>query len=290
MDNPTFTLSRATTQDVPQLARLAAAAFRHDAHTQLKAAAQPPGAFEAAMAAGLAQWLRHPERCVVLKAVDDSNSNRIAGFVSWAFRGGVPVPELPPPAPTTTTVPPTIVATEEEEEEEEEEEPVSEPTNAEKEEGNGRSSPSETPDAAAAVDDDDDDDSSQQQQQAAALERRTDAHLAAFRARVMPAPDTRCLYVGALAVAPAAQGRGLGARLLRWGTERADADAGGATFCWAHASPRGWRLFARAGFAEADALTLDLDEYAGAEAKRRWGRYTFRYGVRRPTGTRREGI
>lgn len=258
-----FTISRAQPGDARQLAEVAARAFAHDAHTRVKAAVRPPGHFADGMASGFAAWLAVPDRCVVLKAVDDDG--RIVGVVCWAFRGvEVENPPFQPEAAAATDPVAAAAATN----------PHEDPPSA----------PSTDADAIARID---------------ALEAMTSAHLAAFRESVMPA-GTACLYVMAIAVDPAAQGRGVGARLLRWGTARADR-AG--VFCWVHASEAGAAVFARRGFREVDRLVVDLDRWAAGPpppseekgdgerekegneekgARGRWGEYTFRYMVRQP--------
>ena len=50
----TFSLSRAVPGDARQLAEVAARAFAHDAHTQVKAAVRPPGDFAELYEAGAA--------------------------------------------------------------------------------------------------------------------------------------------------------------------------------------------------------------------------------------------
>lgn len=88
------------------------------------------------------------------------------------------------------------------------------------------------------------------------------------------------LVLQGLATAPGLQGRGLGTRLVRWGTDRADAEGG--LPCWAHASPAGRGLYARSGFAEVGRDDYDLAAWApgGQGGGRGWGTYTFRYMLR----------
>jgi GNAT superfamily N-acetyltransferase len=116
----------------------------------------------------------------------------------------------------------------------------------------------------------------------ARLERLTNDDLARWQREVMPA-GSRCRFVVAVAVSPAAQSRGVGAALISWGTSRADADN---VFCWVHSSDIGRHVFSRAGFVELGHLTVDLDEFAPrppvpVEQLDRWGTYTFRH-MRRP--------
>lgn len=263
----TFSLSRAAPGDARPLAELAARAFAHDAHTQVKAAVRPPGDFADGMTQGFEAWLAAPARCVVLKAADDRDG-RLVGSICWAFRGvEVDPPPPPPPPPTKKGEPPApavaagTVA------------PIPKSPRADPPPAPSTPSPS-----AAAV------------ARVGALEEMTNAHLAAFQQAVMP-EGTRCLYVVAVAVDPRAQGRGVGSQLLRWGLERADR-AG--VFCWVHASAAGAAVFARHGFREVDRLAVDLDQWAAGPpppssgehrppgAGERWGEYVFRYMVRQP--------
>ncbi|CAJ2513129.1 Uu.00g012480.m01.CDS01 [Anthostomella pinea] len=278
MANPTFTLSRATLQDIPTLAAIAALAFKNDTNTQLKAAAQPPGAFEAGMAGmagGLRQWIQTPERCAVLKAVNDRN-NTIVGSVQWGFRG-VPVGRthvaevLTGPANDVVADEEVLDGGEHSRLSPEKQQIQTEPTARIK-----------------------------------ALETMTSAHLAAFQRRIMPDDNnTQCMYIGGVTVDPAYQAQGVGTQLVRWGTEQADR-AG--VFCWVCSSEGGWGMFERLGFREVERLTVGLDEWAvgpppsgkgeGEEegegdgdgtgdgtARGRWGEYTFRYMVRQPRDT-----
>ncbi|KAI0130554.1 acyl-CoA N-acyltransferase [Xylariales sp. AK1849] len=83
----------------------------------------------------------------------------------------------------------------------------------------------------------------------------------------------------ALFTDPGYQGRGIGSKLVQWVVDRADAQG---LPCWAHASPAGSSLYARAGFQVLGSNEYDLDEYApgGKEANGDWGMYTFRYMLR----------
>jgi ribosomal protein S18 acetylase RimI-like enzyme len=95
---------------------------------------------------------------------------------------------------------------------------------------------------------------------------------------------TKYMILQALSTSPACQGRGIGSKLVQWGTDRADAEG---LLCWIHASPASYRLYERAGFREVGRSDYDLDEWApgGKGGNRGWGRYTFRYMVRQPKST-----
>jgi GNAT superfamily N-acetyltransferase len=97
---------------------------------------------------------------------------------------------------------------------------------------------------------------------------------------------TTCLHgrkhivLQALATHPDHQGHGIGSRLVRWITDRADTDR---LPCWAHASPAGHGLYTRAGFQELGHTEFNLDEWApgsGKESGVFWGLYRFRYMLR----------
>ncbi|KAK8084367.1 Acyl-CoA N-acyltransferase [Apiospora hydei] len=109
------------------------------------------------------------------------------------------------------------------------------------------------------------------------FEKMTSDHLSAFQAKIMP-EGTRCLYIIAISVDPAAQGLGVGGRLVQWGTGQADRHG---VFCWVHASEAGFRLFEGQGFREVERLRVDLDEWAvgrrsawlgDGEGEEGWGR------------------
>ncbi|KAH8651298.1 acyl-CoA N-acyltransferase [Xylariales sp. PMI_506] len=87
------------------------------------------------------------------------------------------------------------------------------------------------------------------------------------------------MVLQALATSPRCQGRGIGAQLVQWGIDKADADG---LPCWAHASPPGYGLYRRAGFEEVGRSDYDLATWApgGKGGNRGWGTYTFRYMVR----------
>lgn len=89
----------------------------------------------------------------------------------------------------------------------------------------------------------------------------------------------KCMYIVATSVAPAHQGQGVGSALIRWGTAQADQDR---VDCWVHSSDSGWKAFEKNGFKEKRRLDLELDEYANEPREGGWGKYTFRYGQRKP--------
>ncbi|KAJ5684069.1 acetyltransferase [Penicillium maclennaniae] len=91
----------------------------------------------------------------------------------------------------------------------------------------------------------------------------------------------RYLTIQALATYPSFQGQGIGSRLIKWGTDIADAEG---LRCWAHASPAGHRLYTRAGFSELGRSDYDLEKFS--DGNKSWGHYTFRY-MKRPAQKKR---
>lgn len=97
------------------------------------------------------------------------------------------------------------------------------------------------------------------------------------------------MVLQALATDPNYQRRGIGAKLVQWGLNQADAEG---LKCWIHASDSATscRLYEAAGFQEVGYNEYDLDVWAtdaGNVTSQRWGSYTFRYMVR---GSRAIGI
>ncbi|KAK1974229.1 acetyltransferase [Colletotrichum cereale] len=113
----------------------------------------------------------------------------------------------------------------------------------------------------------------------------TDASMEYWVGRLMP-EGARCRYLCSYVVHPDFQSRGVGSRLMRWGTDRADAEPG--VYCWAQSSMGGEAAFERQGFREAGRLEADLDAFAegktpGEEnehvtgSKESWGKYVWVY-------------
>ncbi|KAK5689688.1 hypothetical protein LTR97_012687 [Elasticomyces elasticus] len=112
----------------------------------------------------------------------------------------------------------------------------------------------------------------------AELETATTKHLLDFMTKVK-AYGSKRIFIISLAVDPRFQDQGVGSSLVKWGTEVADR-AG--AFSWVHSSEGGWGFYEKHGFKEVDHLTVNLDDWAGqsSEERKRWGEYTWRYGVR----------
>jgi len=119
----------------------------------------------------------------------------------------------------------------------------------------------------------------------ARLETLTSDHLNNFCDTAMP-EGARCLFICSLTVAPEHQRRGVGAALLKWGTDIMDAHG---LYGWVHSSEGAWKTYEKAGFKVNRVLDVDLDEYAPVPAPAgrykdgKWGHYVFRYMVYGPT-------
>ncbi|KZT25884.1 acyl-CoA N-acyltransferase [Neolentinus lepideus HHB14362 ss-1] len=233
-----ITIRPAQSEDVPRMAEIFGAAFTDDRHTQVKTVETGMGDQVKGMGDALSHWMTVPERCKVMKAVDES-THEIVGWVVWGLRG-YPQPEIKEPNESTEK------KTEEAKTETNPEEPKLEPSKKSLER----------------------------------LKELTHADLERWMDIFMP-PGTKCMFIVAISVHPAYQGRGIGSALIRWGTSKADEDG---VFCWVHASEAGRPAFEKAEFEQQGTLVVDLDEYAPRPRENglKWGRYTFTYMKRLP--------
>ncbi|KAJ3486427.1 hypothetical protein NLG97_g6616 [Lecanicillium saksenae] len=117
------------------------------------------------------------------------------------------------------------------------------------------------------------------------MEDMEDEHFTTFMADIMP-EGTKCWFVAGLTVAPKFHRMGVARALLRWGTQRAEADG---VFAWVHSSELAWKAYEACGFEIVRVLKIDLDKYAegkavgeGPGARGKWGAYTIRYMVYKP--------
>lgn len=255
---PPFSLKPVVPADFPAMADMCGAAFENDRHTMLKAAhPTKPYNHAAGMGGAFEYWTSRPAGSLELtKAVDDA-TGEILGFVCWgmALDKGVPNKE---PAKSERTIP-----TEE----------------IERGAGTGVARPRMAVSADDILQPDSELDPLEQ------LEEFTSSHLAAFQGRFK---GTRCMYVITITVNPKYQGRGVGAALIKKGTDRADSEG---ALCWVHSSEAGVHTYQKCGFKEDNTLEIDLDSWAQKMdikppvEDERWGTYTFRYMIRQPKVT-----
>jgi GNAT superfamily N-acetyltransferase len=88
------------------------------------------------------------------------------------------------------------------------------------------------------------------------------------------------VYCAGISVLPEYQSKGVGSKLIKWGTDYADENDAS---MWIHLADTeaGPKAFEKAGFKVATTLRINLDEWTVVEEKGKWGVYTFRY-MRRP--------
>lgn len=245
-----FSIQLASPAEGPILGKISSDSFLNDRHTQMKGLGKDPYDLEKSMTAYLSQQAVSP-RTVLLKAVDNETDN-IAGWVLWSFRGfavdkTAEIRDAVPHAATQfTSTTPTQTT--------------------------GKTA---LKDQSEKVDIDENDPIKQ-------LEKMTDADMKSWMTKLMP-DGTKCMYVSSLCVAPKWQSKGVGSALLQWGTKTADA-AG--VFIWVHSSADAWEMYAKYGFNVIGTLDVDLDQYAPAPASDndgKWGHYVFRYMKREPS-------
>lgn len=118
------------------------------------------------------------------------------------------------------------------------------------------------------------------------LSNLTDHAMDQFMSQMMP-EGSRCRYIVGINVDPAYQGRGVGSRLIQWGTDKADSEG---VRCWVSSSMAGHLAFEKQGFRQVSTVEADLDEYAegvrpaaGEGSKDgSWGKYVWYYLERDP--------
>ncbi|KAF0319628.1 hypothetical protein K4K61_011226 [Colletotrichum sp. SAR11_59] len=95
----------------------------------------------------------------------------------------------------------------------------------------------------------------------------------------------RCRIVISCVVHPDSQGKGIGSRLIRWGTDKVDQEG---IYCWVQSSMGGVPAYEKYGFREVGRLEANLDVYAegkkpGEEYEKitgsadSWGKYEWVY-------------
>ncbi|KAL0936782.1 GNAT family [Colletotrichum truncatum] len=116
------------------------------------------------------------------------------------------------------------------------------------------------------------------------LEQLTNASMQYWVCRLMP-EGCRCRIVVSCVVHPDHQGRGIGSRLIRWGTDKVDQEG---IFCWVQSSMSAVAAYQKYGFREVGRLEANLDVYAegkepGEEfekitgSRETWGNYEWVY-------------
>ncbi|TDZ16639.1 hypothetical protein Cob_v010367 [Colletotrichum orbiculare MAFF 240422] len=117
------------------------------------------------------------------------------------------------------------------------------------------------------------------------LESLTNASMEYWMGRLMP-EGCRCRFVVSCVVHPEYQGRGVGGKLMRWGTDKADGEPG--VYGWVQSSMGAVATYEKYGFHEVGRLEADLDVYAEGKppgkdyaaitgSRESWGRYTWIY-------------
>jgi len=247
MNDQSIVLELAEEKDIVTLAQMSEDAFATDANTQVKYGREPRGTFAREMAEGIGSWISRPHRCTLLRAVDISSSAReIIGWVCWGYsqgwdQGPAPVP-TPAPIPGPTTT-----------------------ESSSKGGDRGNELPQQTDFNKSKVE---------------MLKDLTSKDLKDMMEVLMP-PETKCMYIGSIIVDPKHQGRGVGTKLIQWGTKKADEEG---VFVWVHSSEAGAPRFMKQGFEEVAKLEVYLDEYAESprDDGTKWGIYRFRYLKRMP--------
>jgi GNAT superfamily N-acetyltransferase len=244
-----ISIQLATYADIPALAQISGDSFEEDRHTQMKGLGKKPYNMYELANTDIARYLSS-EKCVVLKAVDDATGVAV-GWSCWGFRG-FEADEIPRPEPGQP-----------------EEKDISKPF-FEDEISNLKKAEEEKEE--------------EKEDSVRRLEEMTNADMKHWMETLMP-PGTKCMFVVSLSVSPKFQGRGVGGRLLRWGTDTADKFG---VFIWVHSSESAWKTYAKHGFEIVGTLDVDLDEWAPKPPPEEegpgavWGHYVFRYMKRLP--------
>ncbi|OHF02087.1 acetyltransferase [Colletotrichum orchidophilum] len=250
------TLRPATHDDIPALASISDAAFQADSHTQLKASIRGDDDFPRGMQEALASWINHPKVDVIVAeeatttttTTTTATSDGTPKLVGWVgwVRRGFAGDTDLPLAGP-------------------DEEPRADTFfTGSRPGGGGDEKKSKTVDDLGAL---------------------TNASMEYWVKRFMP-EGCKCRFLCTYVVHPDHQARGIGSRMMKWGTDQADREPG--VYCWVQSSMGGQPAFEKQGFYEVGRLEADLDEFAegrrpGGElehvtgSKESWGRYSWVY-------------
>ena len=228
--------------DVLTIAKIGGGAFLDDRHTLVKELGKVPYDHEGESIPRFHQYLEN-WKVVMVKAVDD-NSGDILGFTAWVFRGLEP-----------SEIPVLEGALKQGEWKEEKSDEVKEIASDGSE------------DKVEPVSKEENDESLRQ------LAAITDSNMEQMMEIIMPA-GTRCMFIAGLSVDRKYQRRGVGLKLLQWGTQIADRLG---IWIWVHSSEGAVPAYAKAGFKTFSYLGVDLDEFASAPPPEggKWGTYQF---------------
>jgi len=230
--------------DVLTLAKIGGGAFANDRHTLVKELGKVPYDHEGESIPRFHQYLEN-WKLVMVKAVDDT-SGEILGFTAWVFRGlepeEIPVMEGAPEKGVWKDEKPDEAKETTSDKSEDKVEP-------ELKEGNDES--------------------------LVQLGAITDSNMEQMMNIIMPA-GTRCMFLAGFSVDQKYQRRGVGLKLLQWGTQTADRLG---LWIWVHSSEDAVPAYAKAGFKTFSYLGIDLDEFAPAPPPEggKWGTYQFNW-------------
>lgn len=245
-----ISLLPAATDDVANLLGIHLGAFESDQFSNLMLLGRDPDVFKGLIQKSIEAWMSDP-KAQMTKAV--AANGVIVGYACWITEDAAPEEVKPTTAPTKLEPVPKIV-------DEQAQQQAPGPSG-----GSAKASAWDAPDPQPKL----------LPQDLGKLMRKD---LMAHKNQLVG--NQRHMVLQALVTDPEWQNRGIGARLVQWGTKRADAEG---VACWAHASPSGYGVYLRAGFAEMGASEYELNDYLPEDerGKSAWGTYTFRYMVRK---------
>jgi GNAT superfamily N-acetyltransferase len=245
-----ITVKPMTYADMDIISRIGSEAMANDRHTQLKKLGDTPYAQDQPSNDGFRETLQN-KRYVFVTAVN--KEGEVVGGSSFYFRG-FPQEHIPYTDPNTAEEKPKQMQAPELNEELEAK--VPEPISEEQKRANDM------------ID---------------RLEEMEGEDMERWQNILMP-PGSKCIIVTGLSVSPKHQRKGVGSKLLKWGTDKADEHG---VFMWVHSSEASYKVYSNGGFEVVGVLDIDLDAWApapppGEGEGARWGRYVCRYMKRLP--------